>query len=398
MREVLIVSGSRTPTTKYGGELKFVEPGILGGIVYKDVLERANLASEDADGVIMGCVLQTSESPNVARLALIHGNGNLEKFAITINVQCGSGLKAINQCARYIERGDAEVMIGGGVEVMSRSPYLSYTHRWGHKMGEDKFIDYFDHLQRTVSTDLHGVFTMPDTAQWLADEFEISREDQDKYAAWSHEKAIKAIGEGIFKKEIVPVTVSDGRKELIVETDTHPRRDSDFETLQKMRPAFCKDGTITVGNSCGINDGAAAVCLMSREKAEKSGVRVFARIKSTSIVGIHPKRVLFASYPAAIQALEKAGLDLNDLDLLEIHEPFAASVLSVIKALGLPFNDDRINVNGAAISLGHPVGCTGARSVVTLIHEMERRDSKYGLVSFCAGGGIGVATVFERVG
>jgi acetyl-CoA C-acetyltransferase len=396
MREVVIVSGVRTAQTKYGGAFKDIHPAKLSAIVIKEAIKRANISTDMVERIYFGNVIQTSEAPNVARLAVLYSGLPVTTPATTLNIQCGSGLEAINQCARSIMLGEGDIMVAGGVEIMSRSPYLMYNHRWGHKMGNDTIIDYFHDITITVSSDLYGVFGMAETAEKLAKEYKISRKDQDEFSLNSHMKAVKAINEGKFKKEIVPVEISQPKGgKVIIDTDEHPRSDTSMERLSKLKPAFRTDGTVTAGNASGINDGAAALVIMSRDKGKELGIKPMARIVSFAQAGVHPTVMGIGPVPATERALKNANLKIDDIDLIELNEAFAAQALAVIKAF--PFDINKVNVNGGAVALGHPVGCSGSRIMVTLLHEMERRNSKYGLATLCCGGGLGVSTIVERI-
>lgn len=392
MREVVIASAVRTAIGTFGGTLKDVEVTQLGAVVIKEALKRAKVDGKDLDEVIMGNVLQGGLGQNPARQAAVKAGIPYEVPSMTINKVCGSGLKSVNLAAQAILLGDADIIVAGGMENMSRSGYLATGTRWGNKMGNAGLIDL---MIKDGLWDVFNDYHMGITAENIAEEWNLSREEQDEFAATSQQRAEKAIEEGRFEDEIVPVEVPQRKGEPIVfKTDEHPRPGTTVEKLAKLRPAFKKGGTVTAGNASGINDGAAALVLMTAEKAEELGIEPLARIKSYASGGVDPRIMGTGPIPATRKALKKANLKVEDLDLIEANEAFAAQSLAVLKELN--FNPEIVNVNGGAIALGHPIGASGARILVTLLHEMRKRNSKYGLATLCIGGGQGTATIVER--
>jgi acetyl-CoA C-acetyltransferase len=400
-REIVIVSGCRTAITNYGGHFTKIPFHRIGAVVIKEALKRAGLRPEQLEYVFFGHVMADSTSPNVARQSLLHAGIPITTPATTIDNQCGSGLEAINHAARKIKLKECDIMLGGGVELMSAAPYMHYDIRWGNRAGDATSVDYFIDLARTVSTDIWGSFTMANTSDLLADRYYITREDQDAFAHLSNQRALAAIKAGKFKKQIVPVKVPQPKGEPItVERDEHPR-DSSLEALGKLPAPFppalgVEKSMVTAGNASGINDAAAAVVVMSREKADELGIKPLVKIKSWGLAGVHPTIMGWGPVPATKKALEAAGLTFEDLDLIELNEAFAGQALAVIKHWGYEKYIDRINVNGGAIALGHPAGATGVILMIKLISEMLDRDARYGLVTLCCGGGLGVSTIVER--
>ncbi|AZR74060.1 acetyl-CoA acetyltransferase [Anoxybacter fermentans] len=392
MREVIIASAVRTPIGTFGGTLKDVKATDLGAIVIKEAIKRAGIKPENVEEVIMGNVLQAGLGQNPARQSAIKAGLHHSIPAMTINKVCGSGLKAVNLAAQAIIAGDADIIVAGGMENMSQAPYLLKNARWGQRMGHGELIDVMIHDGLWCAfDDTH----MGITAENIAKEYGITRKEQDEFAAFSQQKAEKALVEGRFKDEIVPVEVPQRKGDpIIFDTDEHPRKGVTVESLAKLRPVFKKDGTVTAGNASGINDGAAALVVMSKEKADELGVKPLVKIKGYASAGVEPRIMGTGPIPATKKVLEKTGLTIEDLDLIEANEAFAVQSLAVLKELGL--DPDKVNVNGGAIALGHPIGASGARILVTLIHEMLKRDSKYGLATLCIGGGQGVATIVER--
>ncbi len=391
MKEAVVVSAVRTAVGTFGGTLKDIGAVELGGIVIKAALERAGLKPEQVDEVLMGCVLQTGLGQNVARQAALKAGLPFEVPCTTVNKVCGSGLKTITSAAAAIAAGEAEIIIAGGTENMSASPYAVNGARWGLRMGDAGMTDIMikDGLWCAMD-DYH----MGSTAENVARKFRITREKQDEFALGSQEKAHAAIESGRFKNEIVPVTVPRRKGDPIVfETDEHPRMTS-LEKLAGLRPAFEKEGTVTAGNASGINDSAAAVVVMSSEKADELGLKPLARIKSYASAGVDPSIMGTGPIPATRQALEKAGWTVADLELVEANEAFAAQALAVMQELDL--NPDLVNVNGGAIAIGHPIGASGTRVFVTLLYEMSKRNAKKGLATLCIGGGQGIACTLER--
>jgi acetyl-CoA C-acetyltransferase len=390
-REAVIVSAVRTAIGSFNGTLKNVSAPELGAATIKEALHRAGVKPEDVDEVIMGNVLQAGLGQNPARQAAMKAGIPESVSSMTINKVCGSGLKAVHLAAQAIAAGEADIVVAGGMENMSQAPYLLKNAREGFKMGDKKLVDS---MTSDGLTCVFNQYHMGMTAENLCEKYGITREEQDEFAAMSQERAAKAIEEGKFIEEIVPVMVPQRKGEpVIFDTDEYPRKGTTVETLAKLRPAFKKDGSVTAGNSSGINDGAASVVVMSREKAEQLGIRPLAVIKANASAGVDPGIMGIGPVPAVKKALEKAGFTLEDMELIEANEAFAAQSLAVDREL--KFDRSILNVNGGAIALGHPIGASGARILVTLIHEMKRREAKRGLATLCIGGGQGVATIVE---
>ncbi len=392
MKEVVIASAVRTPIGAYGGSLKKVSTIELGKIATQEAIKRSGIKPEMIDEVIMGCVLQAGLGQNVGRQVSINSGIPETVPAMTINKVCGSGLRAISLAVQMIMAGDNDIVLAGGTENMSQAPYLLPNNRWGKRMGNGKVIDSMVH---DGLWEIFNGYHMGITAENIAEQWEITREEQDEFAAESQNRAEKAIKSGRFKDEIVPVEVPQRKGDpQIVDTDEYPRFGTTAEKLGKLRPAFKKDGTVTAGNSSGINDGAAALIIMSKEKANELGVEPLVTIKSHASAGLDPRIMGYGPVPSSKKALEKAGMTIDDIDLVEANEAFAAQSLAVVKDLGLDI--EKTNVNGGAIALGHPIGCSGARILVTLLYEMIKRDSKTGLATLCIGGGQGTAIIVER--
>lgn len=392
-REVVIVDALRTPIGSQGGVFKDVNAVKLGTSVLKDIIERNKLENTDVNEVILGNVLSAGLGQNVSRQITLNAGLSDETSAMTINKVCGSGLKSVVLAAQSIMLGDNDVVIAGGTENMSQAPYVLNDLRWGKRMGDAKAVDT---MLRDGLTDAFDGQHMGITAENIAEKFGFTREQQDELAVTSQNRAEKAIKEGRFKDEISPIEVPQRRGEpVVVDTDEYPRFGATADSLGKLRPAFKKDGSVTAGSSSGINDGAAILLMMSKEKAEELGLEPLVRIKSYGSGGVDPTIMGTGPIPATKKALEKAGLTVEDLDLIEANEAFAAQALSVIQELN--FDTDIVNVNGGAIALGHPIGASGARILVTLIHEMKKREAKTGLATLCIGGGQGVALVVENV-
>lgn len=392
MKDVVIVSAVRTPLGSFGGSLKNVSAVDLGSLVIKSALEKVNIKPERVDEVIMGNVLGAGLGQNVARQMSIHAG--LPEFtpAFTINKVCGSGLKAVQLAAQAIQCGDADIIVAGGAENMSQAPYVLPNFRWGGRMGDSKVVDT---MIKDGLSDAFNEYHMGITAENVAKEYGISRDIQDAFALESQKRAVAAIESGRFKEEIVPVVIPQRKgAPIIFDTDEFPRKDASLESLSELGPVFKKDGSVTAGNASGINDGAAAVLIMSAEKAEELGFPVIARIRSYASAGLDPKIMGCGPIYATRKALEKVNLTVDDLDLIESNEAFAAQACAVGKTLG--FNTDIVNVNGGAIALGHPIGASGCRILVTLVHEMMKRDAKTGLATLCIGGGMGIALIVER--
>ncbi|KGX91078.1 acetyl-CoA acetyltransferase [Pontibacillus halophilus JSM 076056 = DSM 19796] len=393
MKEVAIVAAARTATGTFGGGLRDVSAVTLGAVVIKECLKRVGVEDLAVDEVIMGNVLQAGLGQNPTRQAAIKAGLGVEVPSMTINKLCGSGLKAVHLASQAIQTGDREVVVAGGMENMSQAPYLLPKGRDGYRMGHGQVVDSMiqDGLQCAIYDYHMGI-----TAENLAKRYDLSREEQDQYAARSQHRALAAIEAGRFEEEIVAVPVPQRKGEAIpFEVDEHPREGTTVESLGKLRPAFDQEGTVTAGNASGINDGAAAVVLMSMEKAHELGVEPLAVIKGNASVGVDPSIMGIGPAFATRKLLERTGLSLKDVDLVEANEAFAAQTLAVQKELG--WGDYKVNVNGGAIALGHPIGASGARILVSLLYEMKRRDFKTGLATLCVGGGHGVATLVERV-
>ena len=390
MRDVVIVSATRTPIGDFGGSLKEVSAVSLAMRVIESSLERVSLEKKVVEQVIMGNCFEPLDQ-NVARIAAVKCGLPLETPGFTIVVNCASGMQAIICGTQAIRDGDMNVVIAGGVESMSNAPYILTTTRWGQRLQHGQLIDM---LWRAMQEYPIGA-GMGLTAENLAEKYGISREEQDWFSLLSQQRACKAIQGGRFKDEITPILIPQKRGEAkVVDTDEHPRPDVTLEKLSKLSPAFKKDGTVTAGNSSGLNDAAAVTVLMSKEKAKEIGLKPLAKILGYAIVGVDPSYMGIGPVPATQKVLNKVGLSLKDIQLIEINEAFAAQYLSCERELGL--NRDIVNVNGSGIALGHPVGATGCRLVVTLIHEMAKRDLTLGLATLCVGGGLGFAMVIER--
>jgi acetyl-CoA C-acetyltransferase len=389
---VVIVTATRTPIGSFGGSLKEISAVQLGATVIKAVLNSAGIKGDQVDEVIMGNVLQAGLGQNPARQAAIHAGMPQHVPALTINKVCGSGLKAVHLATQAILTGDAEIVVAGGMENMSQAPYLSMGAREGLRMGDQKLVDSMIHDGLWCAfNDYH----MGITAENICDQYELTREAQDKFSAWSQEKAMHAIKEGRFKDEITAVEIPQRKGDPIVfDQDEYVKPGTTAEKLAKLKPAFKRDGSVTAGNASGINDGAAAVLVMSRRKAEELGITPLATIVANASAAIDPSVMGLGPVSATKKALEKAGLTVEDLNLIEANEAFAAQSLAVGKEL--QFSKEILNVNGGAIALGHPIGASGARILVTLLHELKRRDEKYGLATLCIGGGQGVSTIIKN--
>jgi len=393
MRDVVIVSAVRTAVGSFGGSLKDVSAVDLGALVIKEAVKRAGVKPELVEEVIMGNVIQAGLGQNTARQATIKSGLPQEVSAMTINKVCGSGLRAVSLAAQMIKAGDADVIVAGGMESMSQAPYVLKSARWGQRMGDGKMVDT---MINDALWDSFNNYHMGNTAENIAKQWGLTRQEQDEFAASSQQKAEAAVTSGRFKDEIVPVVIPQRKGEpKVFDTDEFPRFGSTAETLGKLKPAFVKDGTVTAGNASGINDGAAAFVVMSAEKAAELGLKPLAKILSYGSKGLDPAIMGYGPFHATKKALEVANITVEDLDLIEANEAFAAQSLAVAKDLN--FDMSKVNVNGGAIALGHPVGASGARILVTLLHEMEKRDAKKGLATLCIGGGMGTAIIVERV-
>ncbi len=391
MAKVVIASAVRTALGSFGGTLKGVTPAKMGSIVIEEALKRAGVEKKDVDEVIFGSVLQAGYGQGVARQASIGAGLPVETPAVTVNMICGSGLKTVSMAMQSIVAGDNDIVVAGGTENMSMAPFLLKTARWGQRMGQGEL---YDSMVRDGLWEAFNDYHMGITAENLAEKFNISREDQDEFAAISQQRAAAARDAGKFKDEIVPVEIPQRKKDpIIFDTDEFIRDGATKEGMAKLKPAFKKDGTVTAGSSSGINDGAAAIVVMSEEKAKELGITPMATIVSHASAGVEPSIMGFGPVPATRKALEKANLKLEDINLIEANEAFAAQSLSVMRELNM--NPEITNVNGGAIALGHPIGASGARILVTLLHEMKKRNSKYGLATLCIGGGMGEAVIVE---
>ena len=391
MEEAVIVSAVRTPVGTVGGVFVEVPATTLGAIVVEEAIRRAGIDADQVEEILMGNVLQAGLGQNPARQAALGANLSTAVPAMTVNKVCGSGLKTVALAAQAIRVGDAECMVAGGMENMSRAPYLMDSGRYGYRLGHGQLVDVIirDGLW-CAFTDCH----MGITAENVAKEWEVSRADQDGFAVASQRKAGDAIKAGRFKDEIVPVPVARRKETVLVDTDEHPRPATTLDVLSGLRSAFTKDGSVTAGNASGINDGAAAMVVMSASRAKAQGLTPLARIRSYASAGVEPRIMGIGPVPAARKAMDKAGVSVRDVDLFELNEAFAAQSVAVCRELAIP--EDRVNVNGGAIALGHPIGASGTRILTTLLYEMARRDVALGIAAMCIGGGQGIAMVVER--
>ena len=390
-RKVVIASACRTPIGKFGGTLKDVPATELGTIVIKEAMKRAGVKPEQIDEVYMGNVIQAGNGQNPARQSAVNAGIPVEVPATTINVLCGSGLHCVNLAAKLIGMGDADIIVAGGMENMDKAPYLLYNARFGYRMNAAQMDDS---MIRDALSDAFGGYHMGITAENIAEEWHLTREELDEFSAWSQDKAEKAITSGRFKDEIVPVTIHGKKGDTIFDTDESNRPGTTKESLAKLKPAFKKDGVVTAGNSSGINDAAAAVIVMSEEKAKELGITPMATWIGGELAGVEPRIMGIGPVAATTKVMKKTGWSVDDLDLIEANEAFAAQSVAVAHDLG--FNKEILNVNGGAIALGHPVGCSGTRILVSLLYEMQKRDAKKGLATLCVGGGMGCAALVER--
>ena len=394
MQEVVIVSAVRTAIGSFMGGLSSIPATELGAVVIKEAIERAGITNEQVDEVIMGNVLQAGLGQGPARQAALQAGLPIEIPSMAINKLCGSGMKAVHLAAQAIQTGAADIVVAGGMENMSLAPYLLSKGRTGYRMGDATIYDSLikDGLECAINKYHMGI-----TAENIAEQYGITREDQDEFSAWSQQKAESASKERRFVDEIVPVIIPQRKGDpKVFDTDEFPRAGVTVEALAKLKPAFKTDGTVTAGNASGINDGAAALVLMSREKADELGIPVMAVIRGMGTAGVDPKIMGIGPIPASKRAFKNAGLTIENMDLVEANEAFAAQSLAVGRGLEIP--SEKLNVNGGAVALGHPIGASGARILVTLLHEMKRRDSHYGLATLCIGGGQGIATIVEMEG
>ncbi|MDP8950418.1 MAG: thiolase family protein [Actinomycetota bacterium] len=417
--EAWIVGAVRTPIGKYGGALSPVRPDDLGALVLENLMERTGVPPEEVEDVYMGCGNQAGEdNRDVARMSLLLAGFPVEVAGATVNRLCGSGLEAVASAARAIMLGEADVYVGGGVESMSRAPWaMTKPERafprggvtmqdtslgWrfvNPKMEEMGHTDSLGETAENLVEERYAATSEEERPEGLADDYDISRETQDRFALRSHQKAVRAIDEKRMREEIVPVTVKKRKDEELVEADEGPRRDTTLEQLAKLKPAFKEGGSVTAGNSSSLNDGAAAVLVVSREYAEAHGLEPMTKIRSMGTAGVPPRVMGIGPVPSTKKALERAGVSLDDVGLIELNEAYAAQSLAVLYEWGMDPEDERLNPNGGAIAIGHPIGCSGARILTTLVHEMGRRDDvDLGLATMCIGVGQGIAMVIEKVG
>jgi acetyl-CoA C-acetyltransferase len=390
MSEVVIAGAARTPVGAFNGGLSSVSAAYLGEVAIREAMNRAKVEGGEVTEVVLGQILTAGAGQNPARQAAVNAGIPVERTAYNINQLCGSGLRAVALGYQAIRLGDADVIVAGGQESMSQAPHCVHL-RNGTKMGTTELIDT---MLRDGLWDAFNGYHMGDTAENVAQKWQITREQQDEFAAGSQQKAESAMQAGRFKDEIVPVTIKTRKGDVVVEADEYPKQGVTAEGLSKLRPAFQKDGTVTAGNASGINDGAAAIVLMTGDNAEKRGVAPLARIVSWATAGVDPSIMGSGPIPASRLALEKAGWRVDDLDLVEANEAFAAQACAVNKDLG--WDPSKVNVNGGAIALGHPIGASGARVLTTLLYEMQKRDAKKGLATLCIGGGMGIAMCVAR--
>ena len=391
MKKIVLAGACRTAIGTMGGALSTVPAAELGSIVIKEALNRAGVKAEQVDHVYMGCVIQAGLGQNVARQSSIKAGLPVTTPAVTVNVVCGSGLNCVNMAAQMIEAGDADIVVAGGMESMSLAPYAMMKGRYGYRMGNATLVDT---MVNDALWDVFNNYHMGITAENVAEQWNLTREMLDEFAACSQQKCEKAMAEGKFKDEIVPVEVKGKKGSVIVDTDEGPRPGTTVETLARLKPAFKKDGIVTAGNASGINDGAAAIVVMSEEKAKELGIKPMATWVGGALGGVDPSIMGVGPVAAVNKLMGKLNMKVADMDLIEANEAFAAQSLAVGHDLG--FDMEKLNVNGGAIALGHPVGASGCRILVTLLHEMQRRDAKKGLATLCIGGGMGYATVVER--
>ena len=392
MNEVVIAGAKRTPIGDFLGSLKDVSPLELGVTAVNAVLSQSGVQAEDVTELACGMIYKAGTKGNLARQIQLACGMTPESYAYTIDQQCGSGMKAFELAYQSIQLGKCDVAVAVGVESMSQAPYIMKAAREGMRMGNGEILDSM--LYDGLICAMMG-YHMGITAENLAKEYAVTREEQDELAYLSHTRAAAAVERGTFKEEIVPVTIKTRKKEILVDTDEHPRKDISVEALSTMRPAFLKDGTVTAGNASGVNDGAAALLLMSEEKAHEMGIKPLAKIRSTANYGVKPEIMGIGPLYAVPKAIGLAGLTPEDIGYYEINEAFAAQFIAVNRGLALDMN--KVNANGSGIGLGHPVGCTGARIIVSLLYELSRRNEKFGAASLCVGGGPAIGTVIERL-
>ena len=391
MREVVIVSACRTPIGSFGGSLKNVPAADLGAITVKEAVKRAGIAPEMVDEVVYGNVLQAGLGQNVARQVSIKAGLPVETTAVTINIVCGSGLKTVAMAAQAIKCGDADIIVAGGTESMSMAPYVIPSARWGARMNNGKIVDA---MVNDGLWDAFNQYHMGITAENVVEQWGLTREQQDEFAVRSQNLAEAAIKAGKFKDEIVPVVIPNKKGDIIFDTDEYPKFGASLEKMAKLKPAFKKDGTVTAANASGINDGATALVVMAKDKAEELGLTWLCEVVSYATGGVDPSIMGVGPIVSCRKAMDKAGMTIEDIDLVEANEAFAAQSLAVARDLN--FDMDKVNVNGGAIALGHPIGCSGARILVSLIYEMIKRDSKTGMATLCIGGGQGQTLIVKR--
>jgi acetyl-CoA C-acetyltransferase len=391
-REVVVVSGVRTAIGDYGGALKDIAPSELAATVVREAVKRAKIDPKDVGSLVLGNVIHTeAKDMYISRVAAMKGGLSKEATAFTVNRLCGSGMQAIVSASQQIMAGDTDVAVAGGTESMSRGGYLMPSLRWGQRMNDGGAID----MMVGALTDPFDTVHMGITAENIAEQWKLTREQQDEFAVESHRRAVNAIDKGYFKEQIVPVELKSRKGTVMFDKDEHPRADATVEGMAKLRAVFKKEGSVTAGNASGINDGAAAVVLMEKSAAAKKGLKPMARLVSYGVAGVDPKIMGIGPVPAVKIALEKAGLKIEDMDIVESNEAFSAQALAV--ACDLKFDPKKTNPNGGAVGLGHPIGATGAVLTVKAIYELQRTGSKYALVTMCIGGGQGIAAIFERM-
>lgn len=398
MREVVVAGLCRTPIGTFGGALKDTAVVNLGTLVMSESLKRSGIEAEQIDEIMFGCVLQGGQGQNVARQAAINAGIPKEITSFTINKVCASGMRAVSLAVQSIKAGDNDIVLAGGMECMSAAPYAVPNARWGYRMDMYKG-EFMDMMVHDGLWEIFNDYHMGITAENIAEQWKISREEQDDFGYQSQQRAKAAIESGRFKDEIIPVTIKTKKGEIVFDTDEHPR-DTAREKMAKLKPSFKKEGgTVTAGNASGINDGAAAMIVMSREKAEELGVKPMAKVVSYASGGVDPSVMGLGPIPASRKALKKANLSINDMALIEANEAFASQSIAVARDLGFDKRMNIVNVNGGAIALGHPIGCSGARIIVSLLYEMDKRslNGKYGLATLCIGGGMGCAMIFEKL-
>lgn len=391
MTNIVIASAVRTALGSFNGTLASLSAIDLGSAIISEAISRAGIEKAAVDEVIFGNVLQAGLGQNPARQCAIRAGLPVEIPAYTVNLVCGSGMKTVDLAVQTISSGAADIVVAGGTESMSNAPFVLNKARWGYRMGDGKITDV---MINDGLWDAFNDYHMGITAENVAEKYSISRKEQDQAAYESQTKAVAAIKSGAFKNEIFPLTIKNKKGDILFDTDEFPRANTTLEGLEKLKPAFKKDGTVTAGNASGINDGAAALVLMSEAKAKELGIKPLARIISCATAGVDPSIMGIGPIPASKIALKKAGLTVSDIDLFEANEAFAAQFVAVGKELSFP--KEKVNVNGGAIALGHPVGASGARILVTLIHAMNQRNAKRGLATLCIGGGMGIATIIEK--